>query len=223
MTAQPSESAGLHESSPARKRGLASIGPAFITAALVFGPGSVTTNSSLGATFAYDLLWVPVIGTILMLCFVDIGVRIGLSTNSGPIATVANKMGLVVGSLVALGSVLVVSSFQAGNSVGTGAAVNVLYNGDIKLWAAIFTLLAIAFVWLPGYYRKLETLMIGIVGIMLVAFVVTAIVAQPDFGAALSGLIPKVPSGSQALIVGATATTFSVVGALYQMGAAPLE
>lgn len=217
MAAESSQSSGVRESSPATKRGLASIGPAFITAALVFGPGSVTTNSSLGATFAYDLLWVPVIGTILMLCFVDIGVRIGLSTDSGPIATVANKMGLVVGLLVALGSVLVVSSFQAGNSVGTGAAVNVLYNGDTKVWAAVFTLLAITFLWLPGYYRRLETLMVAILGIMLVAFVVTAIVAQPDLGATLSGLIPKVPSGSQALIVGAAATTFSVVGALYQI------
>lgn len=42
-----------------KRRGLSAIGPAFITAALVFGPGSVTTNSSLGATYAYDLLWCP--------------------------------------------------------------------------------------------------------------------------------------------------------------------
>lgn len=200
-----------------KRRGLSAIGPAFITAALVFGPGSVTTNSSLGATYAYDLLWVPVIATVLMLCFVDIGVRIGLTTDRGPVGTVTARLGLVVGVLVALGSVLVVTSFQAGNSVGTGAAANVMFAGDTRLWAGLFTLAAIAFIWLPGFYSKLERLMVVIVVIMLVAFVMTAIVARPDPVAMLGGLVPRIPTGSQALIVGAMATTFSVVGALYQI------
>ncbi|GAA4525122.1 hypothetical protein GCM10023160_17670 [Brachybacterium paraconglomeratum] len=37
---------------PTRPRGR--FGPAFVTAALVFGPGSIATASSLGASFAYD-------------------------------------------------------------------------------------------------------------------------------------------------------------------------
>src|SRR5699024_12880544 len=73
------------------RRGLAKFGPAFITAALVFGPGSITTASSMGADFAYDLVWVPVIATVLMLCFVDLCVRIGLSTDAGPIGTISQR------------------------------------------------------------------------------------------------------------------------------------
>lgn len=193
------------------------LGPALITAALVFGPGSITTASSLGAGFSYQLLWIPVIATILMLCFVDLSVRIGLTTDRGPIGTVSSHTSRIVGVLVAIGAVLIVSSFQAGNSVGTGAAANVLFNGDTKLWAIIFTVLAIAFVWLPGFYSKLEILMVAIIGIMVVAFVLTAIVAQPDPGAMLAGLVPSLPTGSEALVVGAVATTFSIVGAFYQI------
>lgn len=193
------------------------IGPAFVTAALVFGPGGITTASAMGADFAYELVWAPVIATVLMLCFVNLSVRIGLSTDRGPVATVSRKMGRVVGVLVGVGAFLVTASFQAGNSVGTGAASNVLFGGNTAVFAALFTLLAIGFLWLPRFYRNLERTMIVIILAMLVIFVVTAVVAQPSLGSFLSGLVPSIPSGSTAVVVGAVATTFSVVGAFYQI------
>lgn len=194
-----------------------SFGPALVTAALVFGPGSITTASSLGAGFGYHLLWIPVIATILMLCFVDMSVRIGLTSGADPVGTVSKHMGRIVAVLVAIGAVLIVSSFQAANSVGTGAAANVLFGGDTRLFAAIFTLLAMGFLWLPGFYAKLEKLVVVIISLMVVAFVATAIVAKPDVGEGFKGLVPSIPTGSEALVVGAVATTFSIVGAFYQI------
>jgi Mn2+/Fe2+ NRAMP family transporter len=191
------------------------LGPAFVTAALVFGPGSITLASSMGARFSYDLIWAPVIATILMLCFVDLSVRIGLSTDAGPIATISRRLGRVVGVLVGIGAFLVASSFQAGNSVGTGAASDVLFGGNVALFAALFTALAIGFLWLPSFYKHLERMMILIILLMLAIFIITAIVAKPDLGAALAGLVPSIPDGSSVLVVGVVASTFSVVGALY--------
>lgn len=203
--------------SSTRRRTSGRLGPAFVTAALVFGPGSITTASSMGAQFAYQLVWVPVVATVLMLCFVNLSVRIGLSTDRGPIATVSHLMGRAVGVLVGVGAFLVTASFQAGNSVATGAASDVLFGGDTALFAALFTALAIGFLWLPRFYRNLERTMIGIILAMLVIFVVTAAVARPDLGSFVSGLLPSIPTGSTALVVGAVATTFSVVGAFYQI------
>ena len=199
------------------RRGFAKLGPAFITAALVFGPGSITTASSMGADFAYDLVWVPVIATVLMLCFVDLCVRIGLSTDSGPIGTISQRFTRVAGVLVGLGAFAVTASFQAGNSAGTGAAMSVLFGGNSTLFAILFTLVALGFVWLPSFYRQLERVMVVIILVLVVIFVLTMVVARPDVGQVVAGLVPSFPSGSSALIVGAAATTFSVVGALYQI------
>ncbi|MGW1682001.1 Nramp family divalent metal transporter [Saccharopolyspora sp. NPDC002376] len=198
-------------------RGRGRLGPAFVTAALVFGPGSITTASSIGARFSYDVLWAPVLATILMLCFVDLSVRIGLSTDRGPVGTVAARFGRGIAVAVALGAFLVTTSFQAANSVATGAASQVLLGGDVALFAALFTALAIGFLWLPSLYKNLERVMVAIILVMLVIFVVTAIVAQPDLGAMVAGFVPLLPLGSSALVVGAVATTFSVVGAFYQI------
>ena len=203
-------------STPTKPR-RARLGPAFVTAALVFGPGSITTASSIGAQHAYQLVWVPVLATVLMLCFVDLSVRIGLTTDRGPVATVSRHFSRLVGVLVGVGAFLVTASFQAGNSVGTGAAADVLFGGNVALFAALFTALAIGFLWLPSFYRALETLMVAIVGLMLVIFVVTAVVSRPDLGAMTAGLVPRLPEGSAAVVVGLAATTFSVVGALYQI------
>ncbi|EHK85619.1 Nramp family divalent metal transporter [Saccharomonospora azurea] len=201
----------------AATRGRRGLGPAFVTAALVFGPGSVTTASSLGAGFGYDLVWAPVLATVLMLCFVDLSVRIGLSTDRGPVGTVAARFGRVIAVVVAFGAFLVTTSFQAGNSVSTGAASQVLLGVDVALFAALFTALAIGFVWLPSLYRNLERIMVAIILVMLAIFVVTAILVQPDPTALVRGLVPSLPSGSSALVVASVATTFSVVGAFYQI------
>lgn len=195
----------------------AGIGPAFVTAALVFGPGSITTASSMGASFGYELLWTPVLATILMLCFVDVSVRIGLSTDRGAVPTVSRRFGRVVGILVAVGAMLVVTSFQAGNSAGAGAAGQVLFGGHSWLWTALFTALAIGLLWMPSFYRRLETTMVVIIVVMLVVFVLTALVSRPDLGQVVQGLVPRVPTGSSTLVVGSVATTFSVVGAFYQI------
>lgn len=213
MEATASTAAASEKSTKGRGR----FGPAFVTAALVFGPGSITTASSLGADFAYDLVWVPVLATILMLCFVNLSVRIGLTTDRSPIATVSAKFGRVVGILVGLGAFLVAASFQAGNSIGAGAASQVLFGGNTALFAALFTALAIGFLWLPRFYQNLEKTMVVIIAAMLVIYVVTAVISRPDLLEMAKGLIPSLSSGSSALVVAAVATIFSIVGAFYQI------
>lgn len=62
------------------RRWFKSLGPGLITAALVFGPGSLTITSKLGAVYGYNLLWVIVVAALLMLTFTGMGARIGLAS-----------------------------------------------------------------------------------------------------------------------------------------------
>ena len=47
------------------KKFLQSVGPAIVVAAVVLGPGSITTSTKVGASFGYDALWV--LGGVLIL------------------------------------------------------------------------------------------------------------------------------------------------------------
>src|SRR3546814_3253789 len=68
-------SASRQPTSPPRRRGvlqmLKLMGPAFIVGAWQFGPGNLVSAVQAGSLYAYDLIWVIVLSTVLMLVFAD--------------------------------------------------------------------------------------------------------------------------------------------------------
>src|SRR5690606_9579594 len=58
--------------------------------------------------------------------------------------------------------------------------------------------------------------MTAMVVIMLMSFVATLFLAQPDWKSVVMGLRPSLPKGSQTLVISFIASCFSIVGAFYQ-------
>lgn len=193
-----------------------SLGPAIITAALVVGPGSVTLTSKIGAMYGYSLLWVIVVSVLFMMCFTEMSARIGMATNQSLLTTIRVKWGRAASIIMGLGCFLVTSTFQGANVIGAGVALSSLAGGSPKVWGTLFTLLGIAILFYRNFYKILEKLMLVLVGIMLFSFLCTVVVIRPSFSGIFSGLVPQIPDGSAILIIGLVATTFTVVGALYQ-------
>ncbi|TWT74136.1 Nramp family divalent metal transporter [Allorhodopirellula solitaria] len=207
MTDQPQEHA----------RWMDHIGPALILATVVIGPGSLTLNTIAGGTYGYQLLWVPAIGTIFMLVFTWIAARIGLVTGRTLFDLTRQAYGRGLAALGSFGGFLAVLAFQAGNSAAVGFAAAAILGGDFRVWAAVFTLVGLALVFLPNLYEKLELLVKVVVGLMLVTFAGTLLMVGIDVPEAANGLIPNFPDADAALLtLGMAATTFSVVGAVYQ-------
>src|SRR5690606_30026286 len=200
----------------AARKWLRSLGPGIITAALVFGPGSLTLTSKLGSLYGYDLLWVLVVSTILMMSFTSMGARIGLATNQSLLQTFKAKWGRWASILAGLGIFFVCASFQAGNSIGAGLSFAETFKADSSPWIATISLLAIALLFFKSFYQALEKVMMIMVGLMMVSFIVTLAVAQPDLAEVMAGLKPELPSGSLLLIIAMVASSFSIAGAFYQ-------
>lgn len=193
-----------------------SLGPGIITAALVFGPGSLTLTSKLGSLYGYDLFWVVVVATVLMLSFTSMGARIGLATNQSLLQTFKAKWGSWASILTGLGIFFVCASFQAGNSIGAGLSFAETFNTSPDPWIIGISLAAIALLFFKSFYNTLEKVMMIMVGLMMVSFIVTLAVAQPNLAAVMAGLEPEVPSGSSLLIIAMVASSFSIAGAFYQ-------
>lgn len=195
---------------------LRSLGPGIITAALVFGPGSLTVASKLGAAYSYDLLWAVVLAVVFMMVFTSMNARIGIATDRSLLTVMREKWGRVVAILAGVGIFLVTASFQAGNVIGVGMAFAELYETSLTPWAIAFTLLGMSLLFFKSFYKVLEKIMLVLVGLMLVAFLVTLIRVRPDLSSVLSGLAPVIPGGSMPLIIAVIASNFSIVGAFYQ-------
>lgn len=192
------------------------LGPGLITSALVLGPGSITLSSKIGAIYGPSLVWTLVLAIILMACFTEMSARIGLASKESFIQVIKGKWGNVVGILMGLGAFLVCASFQAGNAIGTGIAIEAVTGVNSKVWIVVATVLAIGLLFFVNFYKILEKLMLALVAIMLLAFLITVIIVKPSISDIFSGLVPSFPEGSMALVIALFATSFSIVGALYQ-------
>lgn len=199
-----------------KKSWLTFLGPGIITAALVFGPGSLTITSKLGATYQYKLLWVIVVSTLLMMVYTGMAARIGIATEQSLLQTFRKKWGNKVAWSTGIGIFLVVASFQAGNSIGAGIAFAETFGTASTPWIIAAALTGISLLFFKSFYKILEKVMIIMVGLMLFSFLLTLIIARPSLTGVLSGLIPAIPSGSLLLVVGLVASSFSIVGAFYQ-------
>ena len=198
-------------------RWLRQIGPALVLATVVIGPGSLTLHTRAGSVYGYALLWVPVVATILMAVFTWMSARIGLVTGKTLFQATREKYGPRLAQIGGLFGYLAVLAFQAGNSAAVGFSMNALFGGDPRMWAAVLFLPALGLIFLPNLYGKLELLVKIIVGLMLLSFAGTLVIVGIDPGAMVSGLAPSFPDQpSIFLMLGMTATTFSIAAAVYQ-------
>jgi len=60
------------------------IGPALITACVVFGPGSLLISSNVGANYGYELLWLLILTGVLMGAYMTMAARIGVVGGASP-------------------------------------------------------------------------------------------------------------------------------------------
>jgi len=193
-----------------------SLGPGIITAALVLGPGSLTVASKLGSIFQYQLLWVVLISTVFMITFTVMSARYGYYHEKTLIESIRLKFGPLAGVLIGLSIFVVSISFQSGNAIGSGLAMQSITGTGSTVWIIIFSTLAILLLFFNSFYKILEKVMVGLVIVMLISFLITVIVSNTNWVLVIKGFVPSIPAGSEILSIAIVATSFSVAGAFYQ-------
>jgi manganese transport protein len=160
---------------------------------------------------------VPVAATILMMTYTWLSASLALVSGETLFQIVRRRHGRTVAAGGGLFAFLAVLAFQAGNSAAVGFATNAMLGGDVRLWALVFFVPAIALILQRDLYRKLEILVKAVVGLMLLAFVGTLALVGVDSRGMVAGLVPSLPDAEAAfLALGMAATTFSIVAAVYQ-------
>ena len=203
-----------------KKGFLNAIGPAFMTAAVVIGPGSVTTMTKAGAAYGYQLLWLPIAMAILMGGFTLLFMRFGLYSDKTFFDVVAARCGRVFSVVCGFSAFYIAAGFQFGNNLGvTTAMAGLLPNLPLWVWPVLFNVLSILFLFaFKRTYLYLEKMMVVMVVAMLLAFVANLFVAGVEVGRAASGLIVRIPPDlNWGLIGGLVATTFSILAAINQV------
>ncbi|MCF7765095.1 MAG: Nramp family divalent metal transporter [Verrucomicrobia bacterium] len=187
----------------AAARLMQSIGPALIVACVVLGPGSIVSNSRVGWQFGYDMLWVVLGATALMIGLTPLSARLGVLLEHGLCEELSRQAGRFWGVTAGVCMLLVCASFQFGNNLGVLYAIEPFLDGTRLEGSAAFpvatliilngvTILALH--GLPKLYQPVERLMKLLVGLMLAGFAVNMVLAKPAILVVLAGFIPSLPA-----------------------------
>jgi Mn2+/Fe2+ NRAMP family transporter len=182
---------------------VAVLGPGLLAGLSDDDPAGITTYSVLGAEYGYQLLWVLLLSTVALVVFHSLGARLGVVTGQGLIGLVRQRYG-VRSSALAL-TVLVVANVGTTCAEFAGIAAGLGLFGipapvSVPFAAAVVTALV-----LRGRFHRVEHLLMGLATVF-VAYVAAGILADPDWGAAATGLVlPTMPFNHGAVLI-ATAT-----------------
>lgn len=203
-------------------RFLQRIGPAFIVGACIIGPGSVTLMSKTGSLYGYSMLWLAVVSGVFMAGFIALFMRFGIYGDETVLGLTARRLTRPFAMLCGVALSSTSAAFQFGNNLGVTAAMNTLLPEVSQyVWPVLFTAAAIVFMFsLKQIYRTIEVMMTLFLVLMFLAFLLNLIMARPNVGQMLEGLIPSLPQGEGGIewvtLGGLVATTFILVAAFFQ-------
>lgn len=200
------------------KKAIKSIGPSFILASLVLGPGSITVASRIGSTSSFSLLWVVIISGFSMIVYTSMAARFGIVNDNSILQTISKHYSKWFAASIGIAAFFASTSWQFGNNLGIGIAMKEITGINEIVWPLVFTPLGMILIFFAkNLYKILEKLMMLMVMIMIAAFAFNLILIQPNLTEVAKGFVPLSFSiNNFDEIAALVATTFSLPAAIYQ-------
>lgn len=195
-----------------RRRGLAIgallavVGPGLLAGLSDDDPAGITTYSVLGADYGYQLLWVLLLSTVALVMFHALAARMGVVTGQGLIGLVRQRYGVRLGGAVL--AALVVANVGTTCAEFAGIAAGFELFGIGRYFSVPVAALIVSVLVLRGSFHRIERLLL-LLSTVFLAYIASGVLAQPDWGAAVHGLVvPTMPATGDAIaIVTATVGT----------------
>ena len=169
---------------------LAIIGPGIIAGNADNDAGGITTYSVAGANFGHSLLWVLLLTTFALAITQEIGARMGLVTGKGLASLIREKFGIRWTTFVMICLFISNIGTISAEFAGVAAALSIFH---ISKFIAVPAAIAFVFLFVTkGNFKKLERLFL-LMSVFYLCYIISAILAHPDFGSALKSLV--IPSG----------------------------
>jgi Mn2+/Fe2+ NRAMP family transporter len=201
------------------KRVLQALGPGVTTGAADDDPSGVATYSVVGAQFGTSFLWSALVTWPLMGCVQMMSARVGMVTGMGLAGALREKFPRWIVGAIAL-ILLVANTINIASDLsGMADAAEMLGAGPSHVYVWVFGLgICAATVWLR--YHQLASVLKWL-AVALFAYVITAFLLHPDWGAVLhDAAFPTWPGGSVAWagLVAVLGTTISPYLFFWQAG-----
>lgn len=192
---------------------LKKMGPGVLVAAAFIGPGTITACTIAGVSFGYALLWALLLSIFATIVLQEMAARLGIITQKGLAdvikSEITSKWIRIVVIAIILGAILVGNAaYEAGNIGGAVLGMEALFgNAYNQYYPFIVGFFAFVLLWI-GNYKMLERVFVGLIILMSLSFIITAVLTKPNIAEIVRGLfIPLLPNDSLLTVIALVGTT----------------
>jgi manganese transport protein len=156
------------------------LGPGFLVTVGFIDPGNWATNIEGGSKFGYELLWVITLSTIMLIVIQNMAAKLGISTGKSLAVNIRQRFSRPVSALLGLTIVLACVATDVAELLGGAIGFKLLLG--MPLWSgALLTVLLEVFLIVSQRYHRIETIIIGFLGIISLCYLVEILIVKPDW------------------------------------------
>jgi manganese transport protein len=177
---------------PFWRKALAFAGPGYMVAVGYMDPGNWATDLAGGARFGYLLLSVILISNLMAILLQALALKLGIVTGRDLAQACRDHYSRPVSFALWVLCEIAIAACDLAEVIGSAIALNLLF-GIPLVWGVCLTALDVLLILLLQHkgFRYLEALVIALVATIGLCFGVELIMARPELGAVLGGLVPR--------------------------------
>ncbi len=183
------------------------LGPGFLVTVGFVDPGNWATNIEGGSRFGYELLWVVTLGTLMLVLIQHLAAKLGIATGKSLAVNIRDHFSGPVSAFLGVSVVLACIATDIAELLGGAIGFALLFG--MPLWmGALLTLLLKIFLIISQRYHRVETIIVGFLGIITLCYLAELFIVRPEWSGVASGLVvPRV--GRESIYV-----ALAILGAL---------
>ncbi|HWQ27052.1 MAG TPA: Nramp family divalent metal transporter [Chlorobaculum sp.] len=167
---------------------LSFLGPGFLITFGFIDPGNWATNIEGGSRLGYQLLWVVTLGTLMLILIQHMAAKLGIATGKSLAVNIRDHFPAPVSAFLGFTVVLACVATDVAELVGGGIGFNLLFG--IPLWAgALLTVILEVFLVVSQRYHRIESIIMGFLGIIALCYLAELLIVKPDWAAAAPALV----------------------------------
>ncbi|HEX5029038.1 MAG TPA: Nramp family divalent metal transporter [Gaiellaceae bacterium] len=180
------------------------LGPAFIAAVAYVDPGNFATNMAAGAKFGYLLLWVVLAANLTAMLIQAMSAKLGIATRKNLPEVCRERFSRRTSFALWIQAEIVAMATDLAEFMGAAIGLELLFGIPLFPAALLTGVAAFAILALQAKgFRRLESVIAGLILVIVAAFAVQVVMADPDRSGMLHGLLVPGFDGTESVLLAA--------------------
>src|SRR5689334_2719965 len=179
------------------RRWLAITGPALMVSVGYMDPGNWATDLAGGSRYNYTLIWVLLMSNMMAILLQSLAARLGIVSRRDLAQINHEEYHPAINIPLYILAEIAITACDLAEVLGSAIALQLLF-GLPLIWGVILTALDTFLLLLLSHagIRKLESVVMALVGTIGVAFIIEIFLGKPDWGGIVRGFVPSLPDSA---------------------------